>query len=131
MLGKIEGRRRRGWTTEDEMVGWRHRLNAREFQLTPGVVMSRETWRAAVHAVAKSWTQLSDCTECSVESNSVAPQTATYQAALSMEVSRQEYRSRLPFPPPGDLPNSGIETCTVFSQSFSNFLLSLKSFQGI
>ena len=27
MLGKIEGRRRRGQTTEDEMVGWHHRLN--------------------------------------------------------------------------------------------------------
>ena len=32
MLGKTEGRRRRGWTTEDEMVGWRYRLNAHEFQ---------------------------------------------------------------------------------------------------
>ena len=30
MLGKIEGRRRRG-TTEDEMVGWHHRLNGHEF----------------------------------------------------------------------------------------------------
>ena len=27
MLGKIEGRRRRGRTTEDEMVGWHHQLN--------------------------------------------------------------------------------------------------------
>ena len=30
MLGKIEGRRRRG-TTEEEMVGWHHRLNGHEF----------------------------------------------------------------------------------------------------
>ena len=30
MLGKIEGRRRRG-RTEDEMVGWHHRLNGHEF----------------------------------------------------------------------------------------------------
>ena len=30
MLGKIEGRRRR--MTEDEMVGWHHRLNAHEFE---------------------------------------------------------------------------------------------------
>ena len=29
-LGKIEGRRRRGQTTEDEMVGWRHRHNGHE-----------------------------------------------------------------------------------------------------
>ena len=32
MLGKIEGRRRRGWTTEDEMVGWHHQLNGHEFE---------------------------------------------------------------------------------------------------
>ena len=31
------------------------------------------------------------------------------QAPLSMEFSRQEYWSRLPFPPPGDLPNPGTE----------------------
>ena len=33
----------------------------------------------------------------------------TYQASLSMEFYGQEYRSGLPFPPPGDLPNPGIE----------------------
>ena len=31
MLGKIEGRRRRGMT-EDEMAGWHHRLNGYEFE---------------------------------------------------------------------------------------------------
>ena len=35
MLGKIEGRRR-SWTTEDEMVGWHHRLNGHRFGWTPG-----------------------------------------------------------------------------------------------
>ena len=35
MLGKIEGRRRRGMT-EDEMVGWHHRLNGHEFEQAPG-----------------------------------------------------------------------------------------------
>ena len=34
MLGRIEGRRR--GTTEDEMVGWHHRLNGHEFEQTPG-----------------------------------------------------------------------------------------------
>ena len=33
----------------------------------------------------------------------------TYQAPLSMEFSRQEYWSGLLFPPPGDLPNPGID----------------------
>ena len=35
MLGKIEGRRRRG--RQDEMVGWHHRLNGHEFEKTLGV----------------------------------------------------------------------------------------------
>ena len=35
MLGMIEGRRRRG--TEDEMVGWHHRLDGHGFGWTPGV----------------------------------------------------------------------------------------------
>ena len=36
----------------------------------------------------------------------------SHQAPLSMECSRQEYWSRLPFPTPGDLPNPGIKpTC--------------------
>ena len=35
MLGKIEGKRRRG-ITEDEMVGWHHRLNGHEFEQTLG-----------------------------------------------------------------------------------------------
>ena len=35
MLGGSGGRRRRGW--QDEMAGWRHRLNGHEFESTPGV----------------------------------------------------------------------------------------------
>ena len=37
------------------------------------------------------------------------PWIAAYQAPPSMEFSRQEYCNGLPFPSPGDLPNSGIE----------------------
>ena len=36
MLGKTEGRRRRG-RTEDEMVGWHHQLNGHEFEQAPRV----------------------------------------------------------------------------------------------
>ena len=39
----------------------------------------------------------------------VTPWTAAYQAPQSMGFSRQEYWSGVPFPSPGDLPNSGIE----------------------
>ena len=40
----------------------------------------------------------------------VTPWTVAHQAPLSMEFSRQEYWSGLPCPPPGDLPDPGIES---------------------
>ena len=46
--------------TEDEMVGWHHRLDGHGFEQALEVVMDREAWRAAVHGVAKSRTRLSD-----------------------------------------------------------------------
>ena len=42
-------------------------------------------------------------------SDSVILWAVAYQASPSMEFSRQEYWSGLPFPSPGDLPNPGIE----------------------
>ena len=43
----------------------------------------------------------------------VTPWTVAHQSPLSMEFSRQEYWSRLPFPPPGDLPNPGIKPLSL------------------
>ena len=40
------------------MVGWHHQLDGYEFEETPGDGEGRKAWRAAVHGVAKSWTQL-------------------------------------------------------------------------
>jgi len=42
----------------------------------------------------------------------VTPWTVAHQASPSMGFSRQEYWSGLPFPPPGDLPDPGIEPRT-------------------
>ena len=39
----------------------------------------------------------------------VAPWTVAHQAPMSVEFSRQEYQSGLPFPSPGDLPYPGLE----------------------
>ena len=55
MLGKIG---KKG-STEDEMVGWHHRLNGYGFWWTPEVGDGREIWCAAVHGVTKNQTQLS------------------------------------------------------------------------
>ena len=44
--------------TEDEMVGWHHRLDGHEFERTQETVKDREAWGAAIHQVAKSQTRL-------------------------------------------------------------------------
>ena len=50
--GKDQRQEEKGMT-EDEMVGWHHRLDGREFEQTPRVGMDVEAWRAVVHGVAK------------------------------------------------------------------------------
>ena len=45
--------------TEDEMVGWHHQLDGREFEQALGVG-DGEACYAVVHGVTKSWTRLSD-----------------------------------------------------------------------
>ena len=51
----------------------------------------------------------------SVISDSATPGTVTHQAPLSMEFSRQEHWSGLPFPTPGDLPSLGLEPVSLAS----------------
>ena len=133
MLGKIEGRRRRG-QQEDEMAGWHHQRDGHVFEQTWEIVKDRKVWCAVIHGVAKSWTWLSDwiatttstkplhpritvndeiqvkhgsCV-CLVMSNSVTPWGVAYQAPLCTEFFRQEYCDGLPFPIPRHFPEPGI-----------------------
>ena len=46
--------------TEDEMVGWHHRLIGHELGGLWGLVLDREAWSAAAQGVTKSQTRLSD-----------------------------------------------------------------------
>ena len=62
MLGKIEGRRRRG----RQRMRWLDSINDSIYMRLSkvwGLVLDRDAWCAAVHGVTKSWTQLRDWTE--------------------------------------------------------------------
>ena len=86
--------------------------------------MDTEAWWATVHGVTKKKLDATEhvciilfyaCVLNSVQLFFVTPWTVARQASTSMGFSRQEYRSELPFPPPGDLADPGIEPASHVS----------------
>ena len=68
MLGKIEGRKRRGWQRMRRLDAITHPMDMVLGGLQE-LVKYRETWRAVVHGVTNSLTRLSDWTELNLDSN--------------------------------------------------------------
>ena len=62
MMGKIEGRRRRGRQRMRPLVGITNSIDM-SLSKPQEILKNKEDWHAAVHGVTKSWTQLSNLTE--------------------------------------------------------------------
>ena len=68
-------------TTEDEMVGWHHRLNGHEFEWAPGVGDRQGGLVCWVRGVTKSRTRLSDWTELNWQDSTIAKRCMLGQTA--------------------------------------------------
>ena len=116
VLERIEGRRRRGWQKNRWLDVITDSMDVSLSELWE-TVKDREAWRAAVHGTGKSRTQLTEQPKVKVLVPQLCP---TLCDPLSMEFSRQEYWSGLPFASLGDLSDPEIKLGSVALQADSS-----------
>ena len=97
MLGKIEGRKRRGQQRMRWLDGITDSMDMSLSKLHE-LVKDREAWRAAVPGVAKSWTRLSDFT-FTFHFHALEKEMATHSSVLAWRIPWMEK--------PGGLPSMG------------------------
>ena len=88
-------------TTEDEMVGWHHRLSGHEFEQTPGESEGQGSLRAAVHGVRKSqtwpgdWTTTTDGQDLRVDSSGCVHLNNSPHHFPALELVHSKFPTRL------------------------------------
>ena len=103
--------------------------NSEQLNWTEGMCSTAATWLAYVckrkecfswSLCCSNWLHVKESVRCSVMSDSLRPHgLKAHQAPLSMDFSRQEYWSGLPFTSPGNLPNPGIKPGSLALQADS------------